>query len=467
VSDSVPNAAAAPAAPAVAPLAAPLLPPLLPPLWSDPRPGLGSAVLHAFYDALWLIAALVGSPWLLWRSLRRPGFARMLRERLGAVSVPPSARRRVLVHGVSVGEIKGALPLVRALRERHPELEFVISATTDTGLAVARDLFPDLGLVRFPLDLSWVVRRFLRELDPLCVVLVELEVWPNFLREANRAGVPIAVVNGRITDKSHSRYRWFKHLLPQFARISLFCAQGDTYAQRFLDLGADPRRVVRTGNLKADGLHIGRQDPGDELRRLLGGAKDELVIVAGSTHAPEELAVVEAWRAQAPSARLILVPRHPPRCAELERDLAASGVRVQRLSVLRAGTERPERRRPALVDTIGELERVYALADLVFVGGSLLPHGGQNVLEPAAQGLPVIFGPYMHNFTQEARLLLDAQAAVQLVDTKRLSDVLGRLARDAGLCARMGAAALEVAKRQKGATALTVQALEATCLVQH
>ncbi|TAJ16732.1 MAG: hypothetical protein EPO68_10620, partial [Planctomycetota bacterium] len=259
----------------------PELPELAPPLCVDPFPGAFGALLYAFYDALWLVAAVLGSPWLAWRCLRRPGFARMLRERLAPPALA-AARSRVLVHGVSVGEIKGAVPLVRELAARHPELDIAISTTTDTGFAVARALFPDRTVVRFPADLSWVVRRFLRALQPRCVILVELEVWPNFLREANRAGIPLAVVNGRITDRSHARYRLFRHLLPQFARISLFCVQGDDYARRFLDLGADRRRLVLTGNLKADGLRIGRQDPGAELRKLIGPGRDQQVIVAGS-----------------------------------------------------------------------------------------------------------------------------------------------------------------------------------------
>lgn len=189
--------------------------------------------------------------------------------------------------------------------------------------------------------------------------------------------------------------------------------------------------------------------------------------MAGSTHASEELAVVEAWRAQAPLARLVLVPRHPPRCAALVEELRAAGVAVQRLTELRAGTVAPDPCQPVIVDTIGELERVYALADVVFVGGSLVPHGGQNVLEPAAQGLPVVFGPHMHNFRQEARLLLDANAAVQLLDARKLSEALGRLLRNATLCARMGEAALAAVERQKGATALTAAALEATCLAKR
>jgi 3-deoxy-D-manno-octulosonic-acid transferase len=442
------------------------LPELAAPLRRDPSPGPLGALPYVLYDALWLLAALLGSPWLVWCSLRRPGFANMLRERLRTPR-PRTDRPRLLVHGVSVGEIKGAVPLVRELAARHPDHEIVISATTDTGMQVARALFPQHTLVRFPIDLSWVVRAFLRALGPRCVILVELEIWPNFLRESNRAGIPIAVVNGRITDRSHARYRWFRHLLPEFARISLFCVQDESYARRFLDLGADPRRLVLTGNLKADGLHVGRQDPGPELRRLIGPGRDQQVLVAGSTHAREELAVVEAWRAQAPLARLVLVPRHPPRCPALVEELAAAGVAVQRLTELRAGAVAPDPRRPVIVDTIGELERVYALADVVFVGGSLVPHGGQNVLEPAAQGLPVVFGPHMENFRQEARLLLDANAAVQLLDARRLSEALGRLLRNATLCARMGEAALAAVERQKGATALTAAALEATCLAQH
>jgi len=362
---------------------------------------------------------------------------------------------------VSVGEVKGAQPVVRGLEEAFPGLEVVVSATTATGFEQAQRLFPASTIVRFPFDPAFLVRRFLRRVDPVLVVLIELEIWPNFLRECNRRGVPVAVVNGRITDRSRGRYRLFGRLLRPFERISLFCAQSEEYAERFLGLGVDPRRVRITGNIKADGLDVGPVEPGPELVRLLGAPQGRACLVAGSTHEPEELALVRAWRRGAPEARLILVPRHPGRCGELVASLRGElGVPPQLLTRLRAGGEEPDPARPALVDTIGELEAVYALADLVFVGGSLVPHGGKNVLEPAAREKPVLVGPHVGNFRQESRLLRAAGASLQVADEQELAGVLRELLADAPRRAAMGRAGRAVVERQKGATRRTLAALE-------
>src|SRR5690349_17929802 len=184
-----------------------------PAIRADPNPGLLRGLLHGFYDAVWLTAALVTSPWWALRSLRNLEFRAMVAERLALrpLPAPLPQRRRVLVHGVSVGEIKGAAPLVRRILAEVPDAEIVLSSTTSTGLSVARQLLPEHAVVRFPFDMSFVAGRFLAELAPTCVVLMELEIWPNFLRECNRRGVPVAVVNGRITPKSFRRYRWFRH----------------------------------------------------------------------------------------------------------------------------------------------------------------------------------------------------------------------------------------------------------------
>ncbi len=434
---------------------------LPPAIERDPNPGVLRGALHFVYDVAWVVATVVGSPWLWWKSRRLPGFGPMVRER--AMWDPPQlgakTRPRVLIHGVSVGEVKGAVPLVDAIETTFPEVEVVISSTTNTGMQVAREEFPGRHVVRFPADLTPIVRRFLRAVEADLVLLIELEIWPNFLRECNRRGAPVAVVNGRITGKSHARYVVFRRLLPQFNRLSLICVQDEEYEARFLDLQVDPRRVVRTGSIKADRLRIGPVDPGDELRTLIGGREGQLVLVAGSTHDPEERYVVQGWQEGAPEARLVLVPRHPQRSEDVVRELSALGVRCQRLTALRAGTTRPDPSRPCIVDTIGELERVYGLADLVFVGGSLIPHGGQNMLEPAAQGRPVVFGPYVANFTQEAALLLSSGACQQIGGPADLGEALRTLAGDPDLRARMGAAGLETVQAQKGATTLTLDAL--------
>ncbi len=431
-------------------------------LRDDPAPGFLRAALHALYDLSWILCVLLGSPWLLWKSAVQRGFARMVLERLGLdlARVPARSRRRLLVHGVSLGEIKAARSLVEALEERHPALEIVLSATTDTGLEVARKLYPGHLCVRFPADLSFVAARFLRRVDPELVVLVELEVWPNFLRVCNRQGRPVAVVNGRITRESHGRYLVFRRLLPEFNRISLFCVQTAEYARRFGMLGVDARRIMITGNVKFDGLRLGPLAPGSELERWIGGERGELVLVAGSTHEPEELMLVRALRGAGSACRLVLVPRHPGRCGEIVERLRHEGVRAQRLTELRAG-ESVDHGRPLLVDTIGELERIYALADLVFVGGSLIPHGGQNMLEPAALGKACLFGPHVENFDQEAALLLAAGGSLRVQDERELARELARLLSDAGARARMGRAGQEAVAAQRGATRLTLDALGA------
>ncbi|HED65849.1 MAG TPA: 3-deoxy-D-manno-octulosonic acid transferase, partial [Planctomycetes bacterium] len=372
-------------------------------LLRDPNPGALRSLLHGLYDLAWWGALLLASPWLAYRSLRDPGFKTLASERLGRglAAIPRKKRPRVLVHGVSVGEVKAAAPIVRGIEERFPGLEVVVSTSTNTGLEVARGLFDDKAVVRFPADPRPIVSRFLRRIEPDLVLLVELEVWPNFLRQCNRRAIPVAVVNGRITELSHGQYLLFREVLPQFNRISLFCVQLEEYAQRFRRLGVEPERLLVTGNVKVDGLRIGRVDAGEELTRLLGG-RGRPVIVAGSTHEPEELLVARAWRDHTPEARLVLVPRHPHRSATVAADLEREGFAVQLLSALRGGLEENDPAKVAIVDTIGELERVYGLADLVFVGGSLGDFGGHNLLEPAAQGVPVLFGPHVDNFTQEA-----------------------------------------------------------------
>jgi 3-deoxy-D-manno-octulosonic-acid transferase len=268
-----------------------------------------------------------------------------------------------------------------------------------------------------------------------------------------------------MTPHSFGQYVWFRQTLPQFNRISLFCAQLEEYAERFRSLGGPPERVLVTGNMKADGLAIGEPNAQslDGVRPLLGGRPGQHVVVAGSTHDPEERLVVQAWLDGAPDARLILVPRHPQRSGDIVRQLGELGVRAQRLSELRDGAA-PDPSAPAVVDTIGELETIYGLADLVFVGGTLVPHGGQNVLEPAAKGRPVLHGPSVENFAPEALLLEDAGASRRVQDADGLAGALRELLADPELRGRMASAGLEAVARQRGATSLTADALDERCL---
>jgi 3-deoxy-D-manno-octulosonic-acid transferase len=432
------------------------------PVRGDPHSGARDAALHAAYDLLMIVVLLAAAPWLAWRWCSSPAFRRLAPARLALGLPARGARRRVLVHGVSVGEVKAAQSIIRELERTRPDLEVVVCTTTDTGDAVARRTYPHLQVVRFPLDLRPVVRRFLRVLDPACVVLVELEVWPNFLREANRRGTPLVVVNGRITERSHRRYQRARALLPAFDRLSLLLAQDEEYARRFASLCRDGSRIRVTGNVKVDGLKTGRARPGEELERLLGAPDGRLCLVAGSTHEPEELLVARAARDSGAAPRVVLVPRHPDRAAQVARKLAEAGFAAQLLSDLRRGAA-PDPDALRIVDTIGELEGIYALADLVVIGGSFVPHGGQNLLEPAAQERCVVHGPHMWNFASETRLLQRGAAALEARDEAALAAALRELAGDPARRAAMGERARRAVELQRGATERTM-ALLAPCL---
>ncbi|MCP3919471.1 MAG: 3-deoxy-D-manno-octulosonic acid transferase [bacterium] len=437
-----------------------------PPLGRDPNPGLWITFWYVVYDVIFSLAILAASPWWVGRSLFDRGFRAMVIGRLFP-NVPArdasSAKQRVLIHGVSVGEVMASKSLVRALSDTH---DVIVSASTNTGLQVAKKLYEGGTVVRFPIDHMRVVSRFLRRMRPDLVVLMELEIWPNFLRRANRMGIPIAIVSGRITESSYRNYRRFGKTLPQFNRVTVFGAQDERYAERFASLARSSERVVVTGNVKADGLRIGAVPRDAEFERLEALAAPRpggRVIVCGSTHEPEERLVVETWLAHVPNARLILVPRHPERTADLVGDLAALGPRPQRLTELRAGTESPDPERPLLADTIGEMDRLYALADLVFVGGSLVEHGGQNVLEPAAQGLPVLHGPHVWNFSQEVALLADAGGAQGVEDAADLGATFARLLEDDAAREAMAAASSSAVESQRGATRVTLEMLSERC----
>ena len=416
-------------------------------------------LLHAVYDFLWVLCAVVSLPWWATRCVVNRVFRRLVWERLGfelKTIRRKGAARRVLVHGVSVGEVKAAAPLIEGLEELGYEV--VVSATTDTGVAVAAKLYGPERVARFPLDFALIVQRFLRTLRLDAVVLIELEVWPSFLLAANRTGVPVVVVNGRITERSFERYRAFRYLLPQFHRISMFCAQDEEYAARFRELSSEPRRIIVTGNIKVDALPRDLRRPGAELSRLVLGGGDRQVVLAGSTHEPEERWIVGAWREHFPEAALVLCPRHPERCAEL---VEALGGGVQRLTELRAGREVRDAERVLLIDTVGDLEELYGLADVVVVGGTLMEHGGQNMMEPAAAGKAVVHGPSVLNFVQEARLLERAGASRVIAGEGQLGAAVAELLRDDGLRAEMGVRGRAAIEGERGAASATLEALEA------
>ncbi len=437
--------------------------PIPDPVRADPFPGIRNSLLYWAYDLLWLGVALLLSPWWLAKAAVRKPFRRMVLERL-TVGLPFSAaptpgRPRILVHGVSVGEIMASRSLVAALAD---SCEVVISASTNTGIKVARQQFPDLPVVRFPLDPSICIRRFLARVQPEHVILMELEVWPNFLKWSNRNATPVAIVNGRITEKSLHNYQRFSRSLPQFQRVSLFAVQDESYGARFRQLYGTDRRVVVTGNIKVDGLEFGAVVHDQAFRDLeaqIGWNPDQVVLLAGSTHFNEEPQVYQAFSKACPGARIILVPRHPDRAADVVDALAQVGGHAQRLTALRSGKETLDVQKPLIVDTVGELGRIYSLATVVFVGGSLVPHGGQNMLEPVARGRAVLYGPHTDNFRSETALLEAVSGCRRVADAHDLEATVRELIEDPYQRESMAQAGLDVARAQGGATDRTIEAL--------
>jgi 3-deoxy-D-manno-octulosonic-acid transferase len=405
------------------------------------------------YQPLFLLAFLLYSPVLLARRLfdRRPRAS--VRERMGFVPRMLGARPVVWIHGVSVGEVKAASNFVARLRQQRPDLQLVISATTPNGHLVARQEYPDLPVVFYPLDFADFPGRALDRLRPRCVLLMELEIWPNFLQAAAQRGVPVAVINGRISERTFKGYRLLRGLLPQLDLITKYCVQDASYERRLLELGVDGSRVVVTGNMKYDSVAMARPAAKDSALRTWLSPAGESVLVCGSTHHDEE----EVLLAAAPAGvRLVLVPRHPERSPSIAETVRALGRTCVRWSEVGDAFPPLSPDAVVLVDTIGQLQRFYAACDVAFVGGSLIPHGGQNMLEPAALGRAVVFGPHTTNFRRDVELLLANDAVVQVPGREALAPVLQALLADAERRQALGTRAREVIEQNRGATVRTL-----------
>jgi 3-deoxy-D-manno-octulosonic-acid transferase len=409
------------------------------------------------------------SPVILYRMLRSGKYRDGLWEKLsGAAPHRIGDRPCLWFHAVSVGEVLLLRPLVREMARRRPNWDVVISTTTPTGLAVARRTFPELITFYAPLDFSWATRRAMARIRPTVLALVELELWPNLIRTAKRSGAKVAIINARLSARSHRGYRRLRRPLgPTLHLIDVVAAQDEDYARRFIDLGIPVERVSVTGSVKFDGLESDRNNAlTRELRAELGLSHADLVFVAGSTMEGEEEAALAAYRAARRDhhgLRLVLVPRHVERFEAVARWLESEGETVLRRS--RCGHGRPpvaDGRPPiVLVDTIGELGAVWGLADVAFVGGSLSPgRGGQNMMEPAAYGAAVLFGPHTSNFRETVDQLLSRNAARRVDGPHDLALRLREDLDDPENAAARGAAGRKFVLAQHGASGRTLHALD-------
>jgi len=425
--------------------------------------------MYLLYSVLSVVALVIASPFLAYQAVRHRKYVRSLRQRLGylPLSFNIDGDESIWIHAVSVGETLTARALIGELKTRYPGLKLFLSTTTMTGHEVARALTDVDGVFYFPLDWGFTVRRTLDVVRPRLFVMMETEIWPMLLRECRERGVATMLVNGRISKRSFARYalvrRFFRRVLDDVER---FCMQSEEAARRIVALGADPARVVVTGSLKFDSLDWPGVGPHgqsrDRLLRYFRLSPGRPVVIAASTLRGEDLAALEAFRrvqARWPDALLIVAPRHPERFEEVTRLAAEEGFRVVRRTSL------PVDQSPdadvVVLDTIGELARLYQIASVVFVGGSLVDAGGHNILEPAMFGKAIVFGPHMHNFAEISAEFLRGGAAVQVFSTRELGECLVDLVGDGVRRASLGAAARAIVEGNRGAKARTMAVITA------
>ncbi len=419
-------------------------------------------------NAVYLLLFLAGLPWFLWAAWRKGKYREGYAEKfLGRVPPRMSDRPCVWLHAVSVGEVNLLDSLLQAIARRRPDAECVISTTTHTGMDLARRKYPQHTVFYCPLDFTWAAAEAVRRVRPNVLVLTELELWPNLIAAARRQGASVAVVNGRLSERSFRGYRRIRLLLRRvFGQIDLVAVQDPTYAERFLALGARPETVHVTGSMKYDGAPTDRSNPATRrLAELAGFAPDDAVFLAGSTQEGEEEAALAAFTELAgefPRLRLVLVPRHPERFDAVGRLLDRSGAAWVRRSQLPAteGTGPAPAARILLVDSVGELGAWWGAAHVAFVGGSLGSRGGQNMIEPAAYGAAVSFGPNTRNFRDIVAALLARDAAVVVADRAELEGFVRRCLEQPHWAAELGNRARRHVGEQLGATERTVELLE-------
>jgi 3-deoxy-D-manno-octulosonic-acid transferase len=425
--------------------------------------------VRTLYNLVFIIFFVLASPYYFWRLRRRGNWIKGFGERFA--SYDPSVKqaltnRQVLwLHAVSVGEVALCTQLINALEPRLPNIKIVVSCTTTTGMAEYRRRLPTrITKVYYPVDRRKYVRRAIATLNPEAIVLLEAEIWPNFLWRARDLKIPVFLANARLSERSFPRYKKFGWLFgPLFASFAGVSCQNEDDARQLREVGCRPENVQVVGNLKFDaaGLTEKRSLDVRSLLKQIGVADDALILVAGSTHDGEELLLVDMaarLRKKFPNFFLILVPRHFERCPELAKKLKAHGVKF----ILRNGIFASTKLHAGdvdclLVNTTGELKFFYEPASIVFVGKSLTAIGGQNPIEPAALGKPVVFGPNMQNFKDITRIFVSKEAAVQVKDPAGLENTLAALLENPARCAELGRRAREIVSDNLGAIERTVE----------
>jgi 3-deoxy-D-manno-octulosonic-acid transferase len=424
--------------------------------------------LRLLFDwSLYRLALLLAAPLiplrLLWRGRRERGYRQHWGERLALGPAPVTGA--LWIHAVSVGEMRAAQPLIAALRAAHPDVPLVLTCMTPTGRATAESLYGDFAHIRYlPYDYAWLVRRFLRRARPRVGIVMETELWPNLLRAADRQQLPMVLVNARLSERSARGYARLPALTrASLARITQVAAQSDADAARLTALGANAVAVV--GNLKFDITPPPQQLALGADWRVRWGSRP--VLLAASTREGEEASLLRAFASAAPAdVLLVLVPRHPQRFDAVAALIESTGLPYQRRSEIN-GTDLSPQTRVLLGDSLGELFAYYAVCDVAFVGGSLMPLGGQNLIEAASVGRPVLVGPHTFNFEEATRLAVEAGAATRVNSASELMQAALHLLRDMPRRTAMGEAARVFAQAHRGATQRVMAAIEAQLAVPN
>ena len=420
-------------------------------------------MIYLFYSFALLVALLLSSPYWLYQALRHGKYRRGFSERMGNIPArlgDLKGARVIWIHAVSLGEVLAIAGLVSELRRALPDFRVLISTTTDTGQDLARKRFGEENVFYFPMDLASAIRPYLQALRPELVVLAETEFWPNFLRLVDESGAQLAVVNARISDRSlprYERFRWF--LRRMLAHIDLFLAQTQQDSERLRSIGADPQRIQITGNLKFDVPLPPASPIVESLRRSFAEDGAAPILVCGSTVEDEEAPLLKTFEnilVGHPHAAMILAPRHPERFDAVAKLIERMGIASYRRS---AWASEPLTGKVLLVDTIGELAALYGLADIAFVGGSLVPRGGHNIIEPAQHGVAIVTGNHTENF-RDIVWLFQSRDAVRIVGVSELPLTLMHLLDHDEERKALGRRAKETIFSQMGATARTLDALK-------
>jgi 3-deoxy-D-manno-octulosonic-acid transferase len=425
--------------------------------------------MRSLYNILFSVFFVLASPYYFFRMWRRGnwrvGFAQRFGDYDKDIQQSLTNRHVIWVHAVSVGEMNVCVAMVDALHRRMPNAKILVSTTTTTGMAELQKRLPgQFGKVYYPIDRHKFVSLAFRALHPTAIILIEGEIWPNFIWRARASHLPLFLVNARLSDRSYPRYKRFGFLFrPLFAAFTGVGAQTEEYAAKLIELGCRPETVHTLGNLKFDtaNLHPTQSLDVAALLLQLGVAKTAPILLGGSTHKGEERLLAEQYlrlRARFPQLFLVLVPRHFERAREIRRELESLGLKLFCRSQITPDTRLdPGSLQCLLVDSTGELMSFYQCATVVFVGKSLLARGGQNPIEPASLGKPTVFGPFMGNFPDVANLFLSRRAALQVRDAPELERTFGELLSNPARCQELGANARAVVLENQGAIARTVE----------